>query len=110
MKYILKYKNPIGSKSNYLWDHDENILWIVDLDLGKTVTNNIENVLQEISKSIDVNKYHIIYRDTEGIFDGVRLNKKGVSFFSINSKELEEAKKRVIEINRVQNLFDSKFE
>lgn len=45
---------------------------IIDLNIGgKSVTNDIENVVKYIGKTenIDVNKYLIIYQDTEGTWD-----------------------------------------
>lgn len=84
------------SRSSYEWQlHEPNILFIEDMNQGMSVTNNIENVLQEIRA--ELNTHHldnlkIIYRDSQGIIDGVNTkNNEYDSFFSIDEYELEKA-------------------
>jgi hypothetical protein len=62
------------NKSNYTWKVTEDVLHIEDLNLGgKTVTNDIENVIDEIYRTIGekIKDYKIIYRDSEEMWDGV---------------------------------------
>lgn len=59
--------------SNYTHEILDNIIIIEDLDLGNlSVTNNIENVLEEIANKhqIDLNDHKIIYADSIGLWDG----------------------------------------
>lgn len=95
-----KMKNK-KSKSVYEWQIvNQTVLFIEDLNQGMSVTNNIENVLEEIGQelkassggSISINDLQVIYRDTNGNIDGVntqdgRLN----TFYSINETDLEKA-------------------
>lgn len=62
------------SKSDYTWKVSQDVLHIEDLNSGgRTVTNDIENVVNEIYQVIGekIKDYHIIYRDSEGMWDGV---------------------------------------
>jgi len=57
---------------------------ITDLNLGRmSVTNNIENVLEEIAgvESLSLLEYKIVYRDSEGTWDvGLRVKPIGKRF------------------------------
>ena len=64
-------------RSDYTYELKEHsghkVLTIEDLDLGGlTVTNNIENVVKEIeaAEKIDCRDYVIIYKDSDGDWDG----------------------------------------
>lgn len=65
------------TKANYIHElHAKggyNILTIEDLDIGgMSVTNDIENVVQDVEKMerINAERYVIVYRDSEGVWDG----------------------------------------
>jgi hypothetical protein len=78
-----------------------NIISIVDLNLGnRSVTNDIENVLRKIEHyhqgSITGSK--IMYRDSEGIWDGVAWDGEHASFFAL--REIEEGRARNKLLNR----------
>lgn len=45
-------------------------IWIVDLDIGKSVTNDAENVTKEIQATYPGRR--IIYRDTSGSWDELK--------------------------------------
>jgi hypothetical protein len=50
-----------------------NVIKIEDLDRGRvSVTNDIKNVVEEIAKkeNLDARRYMIIYKDSEGRWDG----------------------------------------
>jgi hypothetical protein len=71
-------------KSDYTYKIDGTVLFIEDRDLGRmSVTNNIENVLEEISKELgtSIQNYQVIYRDSDGNIDGV-ITQGGVSLIS----------------------------
>lgn len=62
------------SNSDYIWNTSGNVLLIQDLDQGRmSVTNDIENVLSDLQKSIgdSIKSMDIIYRDSNGVWDGV---------------------------------------
>lgn len=79
-----KRHNMDYNKSDYRYEILGNVIAIVDLNLGrKSVTNNIENVLDEIStkEHLIVPNYIIIYKDSEGRWDGYNFFTK--SFYSL---------------------------
>lgn len=82
---------------------DEKIIFIEDLNLGKrSVTNDMENVLETIGKLPFINEhlaaYKILYRDSDGIIDGVipimqdKYSVVDTHFYPIQETSLEIAK------------------
>ncbi len=63
-------------------------LIIYDMDEGNiSVTNDMENILLDIFKDLpQLESANIIYRDSQGIFDGVRLHESGFEFYSLRKK------------------------
>ena len=62
------------AKSDYQYQIDGRVLFIMDLDCGrKSVTNDIENVLADITEkeNTSMDNFDIIYRDSDGNIDGV---------------------------------------
>ena len=46
-----------------------NVIAIIDLDSGRSVTNDADNVIADlVSRGFDLQHYHVIYRDTRGIW------------------------------------------
>lgn len=79
-----------ASLSDYVYRVIGNVVVIYDENNGRmTVTNDIENVLRDIGKTIDLTNMKIIYRDSMGVFDGVTLENE--RFYPINKTSLEEA-------------------
>ncbi|WP_240699514.1 hypothetical protein [Spirosoma sordidisoli] len=58
-------------RADYTYSIDDNIIAIIDLDLGsKSVTNDMENVLDDIRAELgDLAGYSVIYRDSMGRWD-----------------------------------------
>ena len=68
------------------------VLLIEDMDLGRmSVTNDIENVLSELEDLYRGLPEIIIYRDSEGIWDGVNNNGVSVNFYMLNTPDTEDA-------------------
>ena len=62
--------------NQYIIDRVENgTVFLIDSDIGKSITNNAENVVREIHKFYPNHK--IIYRDTDGHWDEL-LHHNGV--------------------------------
>lgn len=63
--------------ANFTYDIEDYIISIIDENLGNTsVTNDIENVLKTICDDIgSLQNKIIIYRDSEGTWDGVTVDK-----------------------------------
>jgi len=92
------------ARSNYSWHFADggNVLVIIDLDMGgKSVTNDMENVLADIAitKDKDLSGMKIIYRDSDNIFDGVKainhgnciITKYSISFIRLGAASESEA-------------------
>ena len=73
---MIKKERMITTK-NYTYTIDGNIIFIEGSGTGKTVTNSIEEILADITKDLQcsMDNFKIIYRDSEGIIDGVITNK-----------------------------------
>ena len=58
--------------------HEPPFLVIADLNQGNmSVTNDIYNVVKELSKKYDMTQHHLIYQDSESIFDAIDLDANG---------------------------------
>jgi hypothetical protein len=92
-------------RADYTFTIEGNVIAIVDLDLGsKSVTNDIENVIEDIRAELgDLAGYAIIYRDSTGRWDGVRLinSQAGfpiVHFYALNEREQHQAQARLLHV------------
>jgi|LauGreDrversion4_2_1035121.scaffolds.fasta_scaffold35400_3 hypothetical protein len=66
-------------KSAYTYETIDNFIIIIyDLDQGgMSVTNDLENIITKLKNELqNINDYILIYRDSNGTFDGIALNKK----------------------------------
>ena len=73
------------------------VVVIYDLDKGgKSVTNGIDMVLEAIAREIGgLSDKKVIYRDSQGVFDGVNTDKTKQRFFSIGEESLNLALKKI---------------
>lgn len=87
-------------RADYTYTIEGNIISIVDLDLGsKSVTNDMENVLDDIRTEIgDLAGYAVIYRDSMGRWDGVRLVGRSIEFYALNETDGERAAARLLHL------------
>jgi hypothetical protein len=77
-----------------------NVISIVDLDLGnRSVTNDIESVLRKIEHyhQGSIGGFRIIYRDSEGTWDGIEWNGEHASFFALRETEEERAREKLLD-------------
>lgn len=73
-----KSLNLFGNRAEYTWGIDGNILWLKDKGKDcRSLTNDLENCLAEIQGEHDkpINAYKIIYKDSEGEWDGVDITR-----------------------------------
>lgn len=89
MRYI---KGPAAkSLFHYHLTERDNKKFIViyDDDIGMSVTNNIENIIDWIAQeeNIDPHEFLIVYKDSEGIFDGFDYNTLNFVVLSESSEE-----------------------
>jgi hypothetical protein len=73
------------------------VIAIVDLCGGKSVTNDVENVIADLEAQFDLSKYRVIYRDTRGIWDQILVDRLGrfAGFSAINERDLAAALARM---------------
>ena len=90
------------SKSSYSYVISEGVLCITDHDGLMSVTNNAENVLEEIKAELNVGKALdapaipeivsmpdiIIYSDSNGDYDGMDYDGNDVVFYFLNTRNL----------------------
>lgn len=97
-----KTGNLFAFRSDYDYRIDDNILAIEDLNGFKSVTNDIENILNDIIKAEQLNiwNFKIMYKDSMGIWDGIKItsvNSFTITFFSINERLYHLAKAKLLE-------------
>lgn len=74
-----------------------NIILIEDLKGMKSVTNDMDNILEDLNKQIiGLDKKKVIYKDSYGIWDEVRFkitacHVHSITFHHINEKEVDKA-------------------
>jgi len=91
---MMKFKSPIAEhRAIYSRTVHSNVIAIIDYDQGKSITNDAENVIADLAASFDLSKYHVIYRDTRGIWDGLLVDRTGrfAGFSAINERDLPAA-------------------
>lgn len=61
------------NKCQFIYTIENDFIIILDLDKGKSVTNDAEEVLEciKLLEHIDPGRFHIIYKDTEGRWDAI---------------------------------------
>lgn len=87
---------------DYTLDEERKTISIIDNDMGgRSVTNDIENVLGTISRSSgkSLAGYKAMYRDSMGIWDGITIGADGrfTGFFSINEKDSDNALSKLVD-------------
>lgn len=89
-----------GPRADYTYSVEGSVIAIVDLDQGsKSVTNDMENVLADIWAELgDLSGYAVIYRDSMGRWDGVRLVGLVVQFYSLNETDQQRAVARLLHL------------
>ena len=92
---MLKFKSRVAEpRSVYSRAVHGNVIAITDHDEGKSVTNDAENVIDDLARQgFDLSLYRVIYRDTRGIWDQMLVDRTGhfAGFSSINERDLSAA-------------------
>lgn len=79
-------------RAEFNYDIKDGVLWIVDLNGPKSLTNDIEYVIEDIEKveNIDASKLKIMYKDSEGIWDGISYyGNKSFNYFPIRETDFD---------------------
>lgn len=80
-------------QSKFSFRFEDNVCIIIDQDGRRSVTNDMENVLEHIqSGGVSLAPpMRIIYRDSQGIYDQVIYENRQVTFVSLNKRSESEA-------------------
>jgi len=78
----------------------EKLLAIIDTNgSGMSVTNDLENVCEYIEtlENINLQEYKIVYKDTDGYWDGIEYNgaNRPISFINIQDRDFFMAKQKI---------------
>jgi hypothetical protein len=96
---MIKFKSRIDQpRSVYSHTVHGNVIAIVDHDQGRSVTNDADNVIDDlVRQGFDLSRYHVIYRDTRGIWDRMLTDRTGhfAGFSAINERDLSAALAKV---------------
>jgi 3-mercaptopyruvate sulfurtransferase SseA len=87
------------NRSKYVFEQEGSFVFIEDLDEGKSVTNDVENVVRDLAEEgIDVDRSIIVYKDTSGTWDGILCRDgKFFAFRAIGAKSREQARNHILE-------------
>lgn len=101
--------NLFASRAEYSYDVEGGILWIEDKGGLKTVTNDIDNILKDIGMIQDISNKKIMYKDSDGIWDGISatittkkvmgeniVSISNLNFFPLTEKEFGKAKEKLL--------------
>jgi hypothetical protein len=94
---MLKFESCIKSpRAEFSYRSYGHVIAVVDHDHGRSVTNDAEAVIAQLAEKFDLSKFHVIYRDTRGVWDELLVQHgQFVGFRSINERELEAALAKV---------------
>jgi hypothetical protein len=90
----------IATKADFTYSISPDTISIVYTNLGKrSVTNVIEAVLRKIEywHQGSIAAFKIMYRDENGVWDGVRWNGQSASFFALRETDDELARQKLRE-------------
>jgi hypothetical protein len=93
------FSNPVVTRADFTYSIRLNRIKIVDLNSGKaSVTNDIENVLRKIEAwhQGSIAGYQIMYRDSDGYWDGIEWNGQHARFFEIRETDEAAAEKKLL--------------
>ena len=91
------FRTPL-TEADFSYMVSENVLKIVDLDLGgNSVTNDAERVLRKIERwQLGLMAcYRIMCRDSLGIWDGIEWDGQEVRFFPIRERDEQAAERKL---------------
>jgi hypothetical protein len=93
----LKFKSGIAApRAVFSYRSYAAVIAVIDLDEGRSVTNDAEAVIAQLAEKFDLSKYRVIYRDTRGIWDELEVcDGEFAGFRSINERDLDVALAKV---------------
>ncbi len=85
--------NLLANRAAYTYTIEDGIVCVIDLDNGKSVTNDADNLIADlVANGIDLAVHPVIYKDTQGVWDQLVVqNNRFANFKSINERSKEAA-------------------
>jgi hypothetical protein len=86
-------------RADFTYSIMPNTISITDTNLGKlSVTNDIEAILRRIEYLYQgsVAAFKIMYRDSDGIWDGIRRDRQSASFFALRETDEQKAHEKLL--------------
>lgn len=110
-----RQQNLFAGRADYEYGMMDGVLYIKDRGGMKSVTNDMENVLKDILDDIGSTllDYRIMYRDSNKIWDGVRISKITEAgtircqFYSLNERDMDKAFDKLMKTDRSLVFFAS---
>lgn len=100
--------NLFANRSEYDYGIEGDVVWIRDIGELKSVTNDMENVLADISKEHDISRKKIMYLDSDKVWDGVTatisksesgsVHVTNLGFFPITETDFLKAKEKLCQL------------
>jgi|SRR5688572_2570636 len=86
-------------RASYNYWFADGILFMEDLNIGRSLTNDMENVILDIEREEHKNliDHPICYRDSEGIWDAIKWDGNAADFIFLGAVDSEEAKELLME-------------
>jgi hypothetical protein len=87
-------------KTDFTYSISGNIISVLDLNRGnRSVTNDVENVLRKIEHfhQAPIFGFQIMYRDSQGIWDGMAWDGQHASFFALRETEEGRARTKLLQ-------------
>ena len=84
--------------ADFTYSFSDNVISIVDLDIGnRSVTNDISYVFRRVEQFHQgpINSYRIMYRDSCGVWDGIRWDGETAFFVSLNETDYRAARTKL---------------
>ena len=70
----MKNRKIVQNSSEFKIVHENNMfILLIDLNVGKSITNDACNVVPRLAQKIQINGRRVFYRDTSGRFDELRV-------------------------------------
>lgn len=97
IKELKMGNNLFSNRSLYDFKFDDDIVCIEDLNGMKSVTNDMDNILEDLNKQIPgLERKKVIYKDSFGVWDEVRFKISSchihsITFHPIGEKEVNKA-------------------
>lgn len=96
----IKFKSHIPEpRASFSYRTYDRVIAVLDHDEGRSVTNDADAVIEQLAEKFDLSRYRVIYRDTRGIWDELRVRDgRFDGFRSINDRDLEAALLKVVQL------------